>query len=52
VLDIVAPHQNKLALTINIEGVHDAQARLTCPPPRRSDPPRKQGAHDQQKHQK
>jgi len=49
-LDIVAPHENKLALTIDIECVHYAQTRLARAPAHRPNAARKQSAHDQQQH--
>jgi len=49
-LDIVATHENELALPVDVEGVHNAQPRLACAPACGPDPAREQRAHDQQQH--
>ena len=50
--DIIAPHKDKLALAVNVKGVHHAEPRLACSPTRRPNAPEEKGAHDQQQHQK
>ena len=49
--DVIAPHQDKLTLPVNIEGVHHAQPRLARTPACRTHPPGKERSHDQQQNQ-
>jgi hypothetical protein len=49
-LDIVPPNQNKLPLSVDIEGVHHPKARLACAPTRWPDTAREHRAHDQEQH--
>jgi len=47
--DVVTPDQNELSLTVEIEGVNDAEARLPCPAAaRHMEPAAKGQAEDEQ----
>jgi hypothetical protein len=51
VLHIVPPHDDELALPVDVEGVDDAKPGLPGAPARGPHASRKQGAHDQEQHQ-
>ncbi len=50
--DIVAPDNDKLALTVEVERVDDAEAELPCPGTRHAEPPSEREAENQQNEQR